>query len=531
MMPITMNAPATGKADSREGLKPLAGRRNVLRIQGLRKSFDGQVVLNGATADLREGEVVLLRGDNGSGKTTLLNILSGNLEPDAGSIHLAANGTTEHFEFPRRWWQNLNPFDHFTPERVAREGVGRTWQDVRLFGSQTLRDNIAVATPGHLGENPILALLAPNRGARREGDINREAHALLARLGLNGRDDSSADMISLGQSKRVAIARAVAAGARILFLDEPLAGLDRQGIIDVIAFLKSLARERNLTLVIVEHVSNQSHLDGLVTTDWLLEGGKLHRNGTVSRNLQAGTSGQRLPLVNRPAWFDLLAGDGAEVIDESLPCGAFLTRIRRPDRFQSLVKPALEIRDLVVKRGLRTITGLDGNGNATGFHLAIYKGEIAILQAPNGWGKSTLFAAICGLLPASSGSIYLDGQSLDGLPAWQRADRGLRALPSDRHTFAGLNVNDYLSLAGVPDHSQTHEGTLHRSCSSLSGGERQWIAFLGMIAATGQPSQFVMDEPFAAFDRKAIEQAIKTIRDLPSASILILAPAAHDLKS
>ena len=100
--------------------------RVVLCIRDLKKTFGGQVVLDSASADLREGEVVLLRGDNGSGKTTLLNILSGNLEPDAGSIHLQANGTAEHFKFPRRWWENLNPFDHFTPERVAREGVGRS---------------------------------------------------------------------------------------------------------------------------------------------------------------------------------------------------------------------------------------------------------------------------------------------------------------------------------------------------------------------------------------------------------------------
>lgn len=90
---------------------------------------------------------MLLRGNNGSGKTTLLNILSGNLEPDEGSIHLQVNGASEHFKFPRRWWENLNPFDHFTPERVAREGVGRTWQDVRLFNSMTLAENIAVASP------------------------------------------------------------------------------------------------------------------------------------------------------------------------------------------------------------------------------------------------------------------------------------------------------------------------------------------------------------------------------------------------
>ena len=212
----------------------------LLRALGLSKAFGGQVVLDNVGLELRQGEVVLLRGENGSGKTTLLNILTGNLEPDAGEIHYLADGSPRSYRFPRRWWQELNPFDHFTPEFVAREGIGRTWQDVRLFGSQTLRDNLAVATPGHPGENPLLALFAPHCAAGREAEINQTADAMLARLGLAGREDSSADKISLGQSKRIAIARAVLTDAKILFLDEPLAGLDRQGIDDLLALLQYL---------------------------------------------------------------------------------------------------------------------------------------------------------------------------------------------------------------------------------------------------------------------------------------------------
>jgi len=117
----------------------------LLRASGLRKAFGGQVVLDGVDLELRQGEVVLLRGENGSGKTTLLNILTGNLEPDAGEIHYSADDSPRSYSFPRRWWQDLNPWDHFRPEFVAMEGMGRTWQDVRLFHSLSLRDNIAVA--------------------------------------------------------------------------------------------------------------------------------------------------------------------------------------------------------------------------------------------------------------------------------------------------------------------------------------------------------------------------------------------------
>jgi len=270
--------PATGSSEfTASQPAPEAKGCVQLRASGLKLAFGGQVVLDGVNLELRQGEVVLLRGENGSGKTTLLNILTGNLEPDSGTIDYLADGTPRTFSFPRRWWQDLNPWDHFRPEFVAKEGIGRTWQDVRLFGAQSLRDNIAVAEPGHPGENPLIALIAPGIAKRREVGLNQQADAMLTRLGLTGREESSADMVSLGQSKRVAIARAVAAGAKILFLDEPLAGLDRQGVTDVHAMLKSLVRDHDLTLVIVEHVFNQPHLHGLVTTDWLLQQGRIKK--------------------------------------------------------------------------------------------------------------------------------------------------------------------------------------------------------------------------------------------------------------
>ena len=126
----------------------------VLSVRGLRKAFGGQVVLDDISLDLRQGEVVLLKGENGSGKTTLLNILTGNLEPDRGELHVHINGSRERFSWPRPWWKELNPFDHFTPERLAWEGVGRVWQDIRLFPAMSTLENVMVSSPKQRGENP-----------------------------------------------------------------------------------------------------------------------------------------------------------------------------------------------------------------------------------------------------------------------------------------------------------------------------------------------------------------------------------------
>src|SRR5947207_3065560 len=102
----------------RAQLPPEEDSGALARACDLHKSYDGQVVLNGVSLELRRGEVILLRGGNGSGKTTLLNILSAHVAPDSGTIHLSINGAKETFHFPQRFLQNLNPFDHFSPERI-----------------------------------------------------------------------------------------------------------------------------------------------------------------------------------------------------------------------------------------------------------------------------------------------------------------------------------------------------------------------------------------------------------------------------
>ena len=494
----------------------------LLRAEGLRKAFGGQVILEGVDLEVRQGEVILLRGENGSGKTTLLNILTGNLEPDVGSIHYLADGTPRSFRFPRRWWEELNPFDHFTPEFVAREAMGRTWQDIRLFGSQSLRDNIAVAQNNHPGENPLYALIFPGRSSRREKEIISKADAMLSRLGLAGRETSSGDKVSLGQSKRVAIARAVAAGAKILFLDEPLAGLDRQGINEVLGLLESLVHESDVTLVIVEHVFNQSHLRGLITTDWLLAAGKL----AVSK-LAAVTPQSLAVATERPEWFDLLAGPDAEILDEPLPRGGFLTRIRRRGIFTDPPKPVLEICDLVVRRGARTVIGLDDEGEVSSFNLTLYEGEITILQAPNGWGKSTLLAAICGLEPLASGSILLQGEDLDQVPSWSRVKGGLRTMSSDLSSFPTLSVEEVFELASRPAAIADFRALSKRRCSSLSGGERQRVALRHAVSPEYQQLLVLLDEPFRALDRAATQETLQTLGSALTTSTLLLLPSPN----
>lgn len=496
----------------------------VLRASGLRKSFGGQLVLDGVDALLRRGEVVLLEGKNGSGKTTLLNILTGNLVADAGTIRYSANSHAAEYRFPRSWMQKLSVFNRFAPDTIARLGFGRTWQDVRLFRSLSLHDNIAVGQQEQRGENPLFALLGlprkPVRSNSRGYDskpsiVNASANSLryddqspdkmLEKLGLAGREQSSGDMISLGQSKRVAIARAIAAGGKVLFLDEPLAGLDRNGIEDVVNVLSNLVADHQMTIVIIEHVFNHAFLRNLVTTRWNLDSGQVTNYSPMKA--------EPAQVDRRPQWLEFLSKNTERIATEELPRGATLTRFGPVNTREP--KPILKIKDLVIRRGKRTVIGLDDHGHESGLNLTLYEGEVSVLQAPNGWGKSTLVETLSGFLTAASGNFSFEG------------DRRLSVqdqmvvVPAKNRVFHGLTLRENTRLFRSSE-LLNHAGLdTSRQCSSLSGGELALFA----IGVNSSAKIAVLDEPFLGMSSNAVRDSIINSKIFRSESLLILEPS------
>lgn len=493
----------------------------LMQVKGLRKAFGGQTVLDGVDLDLREGEVVLLRGENGSGKTTLLNILTGNMEPDAGEIHLYVNTHPEHFRFPRRWWQEINPWDHFTPERVASEGVGRTWQDTRLFGSQTLLDNLAVASPGQPGEKPWHMLSRPRRCLQAEAENRRAVQALLNALELGDRGESSADKISLGQSKRIAFARCARANTRIVFLDEPLAGLDQRGIASILAVLRELAVAHRLTLVIVEHVFNIPIILDFATAVWTLADGRLTRE-TIAE-AKADPAIQRISGLS--TMLRHMAGPDAVITEEALPRGATLTRVSRPGMPR---EPLLTVQGLVARRGHRVVVGEQNNGTAKGFDLTLHKGELLLLQAPNGWGKTSLLEALAGILPCAEGSIQIDGRSLDRATPWERRRSGMAVVPARDNVFNTLTVGEFRRISTGPACNASPSIPLSsgsRMVSSLSGGERKRLVL--DIARELDAKVRIWDEPFSSLDAKSAADCFQCLVPAEDAAAVVLVPSTH----
>jgi ABC-type branched-subunit amino acid transport system ATPase component len=506
---------------AREPYPQESGGAVLLRARGLRKAFGAQVVVNmgGGSLELNRGEVVLLRGLNGSGKTTLLNILTGNLDPDSGAIDLFTRARRTFFTFPRPWLKNLTP-SSFTPQFLSRSGIGRTWQEARLFSTQSLRNNIAVATPDQLGENPHKPLTRPVAVKRQEAGVRTTSDDILSRLGLRGREISSCDKISLGQSKRVAIASSVQAGAQILFLDEPLAGLDDSGIADVIALLEQLVREQQLTLVIVEHVFNVQRILDLATTVWTLEKGQVK----VETPSAVRTEISRLKRNGIQEWMLDIAGPDCSIQRQDLVGGATLTTLTPATAIPGDV--VLDVKDISVKRGNRLVIGVEsGAGLIEGVSFALSRGQIGVLEAPNGWGKTTLLEAIAGTLPIGQGEIRFQLGPIEQLSSWDRARLGISLLQARGNTFSNLTVREVFELARIGRPPERFGRLMNKKMSDLSGGEKQSVSLVCAIAAKGFELG-LLDEPFASLDIDAVQRSASSLLErLKETTLLIATPA------
>jgi branched-chain amino acid transport system ATP-binding protein len=195
----------------------------LLAVSGLTRRFGGLLAVDGVGLNVARGQIVGLLGPNGSGKTTVLNLISGALAPDDGTI--ALDGT---------------PIAGLAAHRIARLGVARTFQLVRVLGSMTCQENVLVGVA-------FGTTKGWGAGARQAAD------ALLARVGLAGRADTPTAALTYIDQKRLELARALAQRPRLLLLDEWLAGLNPTELAEGIALVRSL-REEGMTILMVEHV-------------------------------------------------------------------------------------------------------------------------------------------------------------------------------------------------------------------------------------------------------------------------------------
>jgi branched-chain amino acid transport system ATP-binding protein len=218
----------------RDALDPTAA---VLEVREVRKSFGGVRAVQGVTLQVAPGEIVGLVGGNGAGKTTLFDLVSGFLVPDGGSVLFRGEDVTT-----------------WAPERRALAGLGRSFQDARIFGSLTVAENIAVALERHLEvRDPLASTLALPAAQRVERDIAWTVDDLVQLLGLDRYRDSFAGELSTGTRRVVDLAMSLAHDPDLLLLDEPSAGIAQRETEALGPLLRRVRAETGCALVVIEH--------------------------------------------------------------------------------------------------------------------------------------------------------------------------------------------------------------------------------------------------------------------------------------
>jgi branched-chain amino acid transport system ATP-binding protein len=318
------------------------GGENVLVARSVTKRFGGLVALRDIEFSIPRGSIVSLIGPNGAGKTTFFNVVAGLIPPTAGSVEvggarliapaarawiepllwfgppllviafgvLVAGGNIQLVAvwglgalllatlilptaMARPSWyeagiRRLGIFRSARPNDIVRAGVGRTFQNIRLFKNMSALENVLVGMHLKLKSNPLDIVLSMPRQRAEEADARRRAQEYLALVGLRGRDGTLARNLPYGDQRRLEVARALACEPVLLLLDEPTAGMNPRETAEMTALIGRLRRDLGVTVLLIEHdmrvvMGISDRITVLDHGEWIAEGtpDEIRRNARV----------------------------------------------------------------------------------------------------------------------------------------------------------------------------------------------------------------------------------------------------------
>jgi branched-chain amino acid transport system ATP-binding protein len=235
----------------------------VLKVQGASKRFGGLQALSEVNLRIERGQVAGLIGPNGAGKTTFFNVVTGLYVPDAGTFELAGR-----------------PYRPSAVHEVARAGIARTFQNIRLFPDMTALENVMVGRHVRTGSGLLGAMLRTAAFKREEAEIEQRARELLAYVGIERYADYLARTLSYGDQRRLESARALATDPQLLALDEPAAGMNATEKV-VLRQLIERIRADGRTVLLIEH--DVKLVMGLCDAVTVLDYGKVIAQGTPAQ--------------------------------------------------------------------------------------------------------------------------------------------------------------------------------------------------------------------------------------------------------
>ena len=259
--------------------------KNVLRLENITMQFGGVVAVNDLSMEINEGEIVALIGPNGAGKTTAFNVITGVYQPTNGQVMF--NGNVIVRNHPQGKMKKLYKGEHAdiytaskcidpTPDKITKLGMARTFQNIRLWKSQTVFDNVLIGMHLRRSSNLFSAALRFNK--KEEAAQREKVMELLRYVGLEDVKDELATSLPYGKQRRLEIARALATNPTMLLLDEPAAGMNPQETLDLTSFIAQIRDELGITIFLIEH-----HMDLVMNISdriYVLDFGRMIASGT-----------------------------------------------------------------------------------------------------------------------------------------------------------------------------------------------------------------------------------------------------------
>jgi len=208
----------------------------LLEIGALRKEFGGLVAVNDVDLTISRGSIVSLIGPNGAGKTTFFNMITGVYKPTSGSVVFDGKDIAGS-----------------PPHTATERGIGRTFQNIRLFQQMTSLENVLVGMHCRLKGGIVGSIVRTPRVRREERQAHERAAELLDYCGLAGLHDDYARNLSYGDQRRLEVARALATQPKLLLLDEPTAGMNPQETLEFVTFVRKVRDDKELSILLIEH--------------------------------------------------------------------------------------------------------------------------------------------------------------------------------------------------------------------------------------------------------------------------------------
>ena len=255
----------------------------MLKIEDLEVSYGAVQALRGISMEVNDGEIVSLIGPNGAGKTTAFNAVTGVYQPTNGAIYFKGKRILENHptgKMKRLYaGENAEKYTHVmkkTPDQITKLGMARTFQNIRLFKSMTVFENVLVATHMRRKSNLFTATFMLNH--KEEMQMRREVLELLEIVGLADVKDEIATSLPYGKQRHLEIARALATKPSLLLLDEPAAGMNPQETEELTAFIRRIRDDFHLTVFLIEHHMNL--VMDISDRIYVIDFGKLIASGT-----------------------------------------------------------------------------------------------------------------------------------------------------------------------------------------------------------------------------------------------------------